>query len=70
VFFVAIYIPPQNNAGTKTTLNEVYTTIRKPEKAHPDAGVFNAETLMQRNVNTFYLISTSMLNVQPEGKRL
>jgi hypothetical protein len=33
---VAIYLPPQTDAGTKTTLNELYTTISKLENAHPD----------------------------------
>ena len=28
------------------------------------------ETLMQRNLNQFYLISINMLNVHPEGKKI
>jgi hypothetical protein len=32
VFFVAVYIPPQTDAGTKTALNELYTSISKQEK--------------------------------------
>ena len=47
VFFVAAYIPPQTEAGTKTTLNELYSAISNQEKAHPEAtllvaGDFNA----------------------------
>ena len=50
VFFVAVYIPPQSEAGTKTALNELYSAISKQENAHPEAallvaGDFNAEKL-------------------------
>ena len=45
--FVAIYLPPQTDAGTETALNELYRTISKQENAHPEAallvtGDFNA----------------------------
>ena len=33
IFFVAVYIPPQADAGTKTALNELYTAISKQENA-------------------------------------
>ena len=33
VFFVAVYLPPQTNAGTKTAL---YTAISKQESTHPE----------------------------------
>ena len=45
VFFVAVYIPQQTNAGTKTGLNEMYCPISKQEKAYPDVGDFNAGKL-------------------------
>ena len=50
VFFVAVYIPPQSEAGTKTTLNELYSAICKQENAYPEtallvAGDFNAGKL-------------------------
>ena len=50
VFFVAVSIPPQTVAGTKTALNELYSTISKQENAHPEAallvsGDFNAGKL-------------------------
>ena len=50
VFIVAVYIPPQSEAGTKTALNELYSTISKQENAHPVAahlvaGGFNAGKL-------------------------
>ena len=37
VCFGAFYIPPQTDAGTKTALNELYSSISKQENAHPDA---------------------------------
>ena len=47
IFFVAVYLPPQTDAGTKTALNELYTAISKKENANPEsallvAGDFNA----------------------------
>ena len=47
VFFVAVYIPPQSEAGTKTALNELHSAISKQENPHPEvallvAGNFNA----------------------------
>jgi hypothetical protein len=49
IFFVVVYLPP-TDAGTKTTLNELYTAISKQENAHPKAallvaGNFNAGKL-------------------------
>ena len=43
-------VPPQTYAGTKTTLNELYTAISKQENSHPEApllvaGDFNAGKL-------------------------
>ena len=50
VFFVAVYIPPQTDAGTKTAMNELYSAISKQENAHTEAtllvaGDFNAGKL-------------------------
>ena len=42
VFFVAVYIPPQPDAGTKTALNELYTTVSKQENAHPEVALLVA----------------------------
>jgi hypothetical protein len=47
IFFIAVYLPPQTDAGTKTELSELYTAIRKQENANPEAallvvGDFNA----------------------------
>ena len=46
ILFVAVYLPPQNKAGTKTSLK----AISKEENAHPEAallvaGDFNAGKL-------------------------
>jgi hypothetical protein len=50
ILFVAIYLPPQTDAGIKTELNELYKAINKQENAHPEAallvaGHFNAGKL-------------------------
>ena len=65
VFFIAVYKPPQTDSGNKTALNELYSAISKQENAHPEATLLVAGTLMQVNLYQFYLISISMLNVQP-----
>jgi hypothetical protein len=68
IFYVAVYLPPQTD-GTKTTLNELYKAINKQENAHPEALLLVAWGLMQGNLNLFYLIFTSMLYVQQDGKK-
>jgi hypothetical protein len=60
ILFVAIYLPPQTDAGTKTALNQLYKAISKQEHAHPEAVLL--KTLMQA------LHFTSMSHVQPEEK--
>ena len=42
VIFVAVYIPPQTDVGTKTALNELYSTISKQENAYPEAALLVA----------------------------
>jgi hypothetical protein len=49
IFLVAVYLIPQTDAGTKTTLNKLYKAINKQENAHPEeallmANDFNAGT--------------------------
>ena len=50
IFFVDVYLPPQTDAGTKTSLSELYKAISEQENAHPEAallvaGEFNAGKL-------------------------
>jgi hypothetical protein len=50
VFFVAVDIPPQSEAGTNTALNQLCSAISKQENTHPEvallvAGDFNAGKL-------------------------
>ena len=50
ILFVAVFLPPQTAAGTKTALNELYKAISKQENAHPEVavlvtGYFNAGIL-------------------------
>ena len=42
IFFGAVYLPPQTDAGTKTTLNELYKAISKQKNAHPQVGLLVA----------------------------
>jgi hypothetical protein len=42
IFFVAVYLPPQTNAGTKTALNELYKAISKQENTHPEPALLVA----------------------------
>ena len=37
VLFVAVYLPPESEAGIKTALNQLYKAISKEENAHPEA---------------------------------
>ena len=67
---VAVYLPPQTDACTKTALNELYTAISKQEDAHPEAPLLVAGNVNAGKLNFFYLISTSVLNVEPEGIKL
>ena len=50
VFFVAVYILPQADVGTKKALNELFSAISNQENTHPEAallvaGDFNAGKL-------------------------
>jgi hypothetical protein len=42
LFFVAVYIPPRSEAGTKTSPNELYSAISKQKNAHPEAALLVA----------------------------
>ena len=39
IFFVAVYLPPQTNTGTKLALNELYMATSKQENAHSEAAL-------------------------------
>jgi hypothetical protein len=43
VLLVAVYLPPQSEAGTMTALNQLYKAISKEENAHPEAALLVAE---------------------------
>jgi hypothetical protein len=58
ILFMAVYLPPQTDAFTKTALSQLYKVISKQETAHPEV-----------NLNQFFLISINMSNEQPEGKQ-
>ena len=86
ILFVAVYLPPQSEAGTKTTLNEMY-------KATTDAGTKTALNQLYKAISkqenpeavllvagdfnagklmqaNFYHIFTSISHVQPDWKKL
>ena len=42
IFFVAVYLPTQTDAGTKTAPNELYMAISKQENSHPEAALLVA----------------------------
>jgi hypothetical protein len=42
IFSIVVYLPPQTDAGTKTTLNELYKAISKQENVHPEVGLLVA----------------------------
>ena len=46
IFFIAVYLSTQTNAGTKTALNELYKTISKQENSYPEAAI-----LVARDIN-------------------
>jgi hypothetical protein len=37
-----LYLSTYHHAGTKTTLNELYTAIREQDDAHPEAALLKA----------------------------
>jgi hypothetical protein len=45
IFFVAVYLPPQTDTGTKTPLNELYKAISKQDNAYPEAALLVAGDL-------------------------
>ena len=68
VFFVAVYIPPQTDAGTKTALNEQYIAISKQENTHPEVALLVARDFNAGKLECV-LPNFSILNVQPEQKK-
>ena len=59
-FFVAVYVPLQTNAGTKTALNKLNKAKSKQENAHPEVVLL----VMQDNFNLFYLTSSNAGKLQ------
>jgi hypothetical protein len=64
ILFVAIYLPPQADAGTKTALNQLFKAISKQENAHPEeallvAGDFNAGKLQSVLPNFYQHVTCS-----------
>ena len=56
IFFVAVYLLPQTDAGTKTALNELYPAISKQENAHPEVALLVAGTLRADKMITMIVI--------------
>ena len=53
ILFVAVYLPPQTDAGTKTALNELYRVISKQENAHPEVALIVAADFNDNNAGKF-----------------
>jgi hypothetical protein len=63
---LAVYIPPQTDAGTKTAFNELYSAISKQKNAHPEvallvAGEFNAGKLKSILPNFCQHVNSNLL---------
>ena len=43
ILFVAVYLPPQADADTKTALSQVYKEISKQETTHPEVALLVAK---------------------------
>ena len=69
LLFVAVSLPRQTDTGTKIALNELYKAISNQENAHPKAALLVVGDFNAVKLKPFYLISTSMSHVQPEGKK-
>jgi hypothetical protein len=53
IFLVAVYLPPQTDVGTKTSLNELYKTISKQDHFHPEAALRVAGDFNAGKLNSF-----------------
>jgi hypothetical protein len=54
ILFVAVYLPPQTDAGTKTALS---AEISKPETTHPEAALLKAGDFNAGKLKSVLLIS-------------
>jgi hypothetical protein len=54
ILFVSVYLPPQTDAGTKTTLNQCNKAISKQEHAHPEAALLLAWHFNAGNLKSFF----------------
>ena len=64
MFFIAVYLPPQTDAGTKTTLNDLYRALSKQENYDPKvaflvAGDFNAGKLKSVLPNLYQHVTSA-----------
>ena len=50
IFFIAVYLPPQTDAGTNTALNELYRNISKQENYYPEATFLLAADFNEANL--------------------
>ena len=67
ILFVAVYLPPQTDAGTKITLSQLYKEISKQETTHPEAALLVAGDF---NAGKLKSVSINILNVHPEWRKI
>ena len=59
ILFVAVYLPPQTDAGTKTALNQLFKAISKQENAHPEVVLLVAGDFIACNSFFFFFFFTT-----------
>ena len=69
VFLIAVYIPPQTVAGTKTSLNELYSAISNQENVHPEAALLVTGDFNERKLKSVLLHFYQHVKCATGGKK-
>jgi hypothetical protein len=64
--FVAVYLPPQTDAGTKTAFSQLFKAVSKEEHAHPEAALLVAGDFNTGKLKSVLPHFYQMSHVQPE----
>ena len=68
VLFIAVYLPPQSEAGTKTALKQLHKTISKEENAHPEAALLVAGDFNAGKHKSVYMYTTFTPHIEMHTK--